>query len=61
MAATYRVAEYRGLAAESERDRYARMYPAFRQWLDSDVAIAGRLFRELALDLFKKTFWFVGR
>lgn len=54
MTSTYRIAEYCGLCPESERDRYARMYPAFRRWLDSDVPIAGRLFRELAVDLFKK-------
>jgi polyhydroxyalkanoate synthase subunit PhaC len=61
MASTSRIASYFGLVPESERDRYARLYPAFRRWLASDVAIAGRLLRELAIDFFKKNLLVRGR
>jgi len=53
-ASLYRVGDLLGICPESERDHYARSYPAFRRWLDSEVPIAGRLFRELAVDIFKK-------
>lgn len=54
MSSMHRVGEYLGLNPESERDRYARESPAFRRWLDSEVPLAGRLVRELAIDVFKK-------
>jgi poly[(R)-3-hydroxyalkanoate] polymerase subunit PhaC len=46
--------DYFGLEEYNERDRYAKMFPAFRLWLESDVPIAGALFRELTVDIFKK-------
>jgi polyhydroxyalkanoate synthase subunit PhaC len=54
LSATYRFGQYFGLCQESERDRYAKLSPAFRDWLASDVPLAGRLFRELVVDVFKK-------
>jgi polyhydroxyalkanoate synthase subunit PhaC len=45
---------YMGLEQFNERDRYARAYPAFRSWLDSEVPIAGALFRELTIEVFRK-------
>ena len=54
LSVTYRFGQYLGLCQESERDRYAKQSPAFRNWLASDVPLAGRLFRELVVDVFKK-------
>jgi polyhydroxyalkanoate synthase len=54
LSASYRFSQYFGLCKESERDRYAKLSPAFRDWLASDVPLAGRLFRELVVDVFKK-------
>jgi polyhydroxyalkanoate synthase len=54
LSATYRLGQYFGLCQESERDRYAKLSPAFREWLSSDVPLAGQLFRELVVDVFKK-------
>ncbi len=61
MASLYRVGDFLGLCPESERDHYARLYPSFRRWLDSEVPIAGRLFRELAVDIFKKNLLYRGQ
>jgi polyhydroxyalkanoate synthase subunit PhaC len=60
MTSLYRVGDFLGLCPESERDHYARLYPAFRRWLDSEVPIAGRLFRELTVDIFKKNLLYRG-
>jgi polyhydroxyalkanoate synthase len=54
LSVSYRLGQYFGLCQESERDRYAKLSPAFRDWLASDVPLAGRLFRELVVDVFKK-------
>src|SRR5207245_353975 len=48
------LSSYLGFNQYNERDSYSRAFPAFRRWLDSDVAIAGGLFRELVWDLFRK-------
>ena len=45
--------KHMGLERFNERNQYARV-PAFRQWLDTDVPIAGALFRELVIDIFRK-------
>lgn len=45
--------KYMGLERFNEREQYARV-PAFRQWLDTDVPIAGALFRQLVIDIFRK-------
>jgi polyhydroxyalkanoate synthase subunit PhaC len=60
MTSLSRMGDLLGLCPESERDHYARLYPAFRRWLDSEVPIAGRLFRELAVDIFKKNLLYRG-
>lgn len=51
---TYEFAHKFGLCPEGEREIYSRQNPVFRQWLASDVPLAGRLFRELSIDIFKK-------
>ena len=61
MSSMYRVGEHFGLNPESERDRYARRSPAFRRWLESEVPVAGRLVRELAIDIFKQNRLMHGR
>src|SRR6266446_6651777 len=38
----------------NERERYAKAFPAFRYWLESEVPIAGALFRELTTEIYKK-------
>lgn len=60
VASLYGVGELLGVCAESERDHYAKLYPAFRRWLDSEVPIAGRLFRELEIDIFKRNLLYRG-
>ena len=57
----YRVGEYFGLNPESERERYARMLPAFTHWLNSEMPLAGQLVRELAIDVFKENRLIHGR
>jgi polyhydroxyalkanoate synthase len=43
-----------GLSQYNESDQYAETFPAFRQWLDSEVPLAGQLLRELMLDVVKR-------
>jgi polyhydroxyalkanoate synthase subunit PhaC len=57
----YQIREYFGLNPESERDRYARMFPAFARWLDGEVPIAGQLVHELVIDVFKQNRLMHGR
>ena len=54
-ASIHELAHNLGLCPESEREVYSRLYGnPFRQWLNSDVPIAGKPFRELTLDMFRK-------
>lgn len=46
--------KYVGLYRNAERDGYAEMFDLFERWMMSDVALAGRIFRELVIDLFKR-------
>jgi polyhydroxyalkanoate synthase len=45
--------KYVGLYRNATRDGYAEMFDLFERWMMSDVPLAGRLFRELVIDLFK--------
>jgi polyhydroxyalkanoate synthase len=46
--------KYVGLYRNAERDGYAQMFDLFERWMLSDVPLAGRIFRELVLDLSKR-------
>ncbi|HZP45856.1 MAG TPA: alpha/beta fold hydrolase [Candidatus Binataceae bacterium] len=46
--------KYVGLYRNAQRDGYAEMFELFERWMMSDVPIAGRLFRQLVIDLFKR-------
>jgi polyhydroxyalkanoate synthase len=48
--------KYMGLELErfNERERYTKVFPTFRYWLESEVPIAGALFRELITDVYRK-------
>ena len=54
MRSIQRAGEYFDLNPESESDRYARISPAFKLWLESEVPVAGQLVRELAIKVFKQ-------
>lgn len=45
--------KYVGLYRNAERDGYAEMFELFERWMQSDVPLAGRIFRELTLEIFK--------
>lgn len=46
--------KYVGLYRNAQRDGYAEMFDLFERWMMSDVPLAGRLYRELVIDLFKR-------
>jgi polyhydroxyalkanoate synthase len=46
--------KYVGLYRNSERDGYAGMFELFERWMTSDVPLAGQIFREMTLDIFKR-------
>jgi len=46
--------KYVGLYRNSERDGYAEMFELFERWMQSDVPLAGRIFREMVKDIFKR-------
>ena len=41
------------LYRQRERAGYANTFALFEQWMNSDVPLAGQLFRELCIDLFR--------
>jgi poly[(R)-3-hydroxyalkanoate] polymerase subunit PhaC len=43
-----------GLERFNERERYTKAFPTFRYWLEGEVPIAGALFRELTIDVYRK-------
>jgi polyhydroxyalkanoate synthase len=45
--------KYVGLYRNAKRDGYAEMFELFERWMRSDVPLAGRIFRELVLQIFK--------
>jgi len=46
--------KYVGLYRNAERDGYADMFDLFERWMSSDVALAGKIFREMTGDIFKR-------
>jgi poly[(R)-3-hydroxyalkanoate] polymerase subunit PhaC len=52
--AHHAIDKYVGLYRNSERDGYAEQFDLFERWMNSDVALAGRIFREMAGDISKR-------
>ncbi|HUN58277.1 MAG TPA: alpha/beta fold hydrolase [Candidatus Binataceae bacterium] len=46
--------KYVGLYRNAERDGYADMFELFELWMQSDVPLAGRIFKELTGQIFKR-------
>src|SRR5690242_3273913 len=46
--------KYVALYRNAERDGYAEQFDLFERWMNSDVALAGRIFREVSGDIFKR-------
>jgi polyhydroxyalkanoate synthase len=46
--------KYVGLYRNAERDGYAEQFDLFERWMNSDVALAGRIFHEMAGDISKR-------
>ena len=46
--------KYVGLYRNSARDGYAEMFELFERWMQSDVPLAGRIFREMVKEIFKR-------
>jgi polyhydroxyalkanoate synthase len=46
--------KYVGLYRNAERDGYAEMFDLFERWMHSDVPLAGRIFKELVKEIFKR-------
>lgn len=46
--------KYVGRYRNAERDGYAEMFELFERWMQSDVPLAGQIFRELVKEMFKR-------
>jgi polyhydroxyalkanoate synthase len=46
--------KYVGMYRNAARDGYAEQFDLFERWMNSDVALAGRIFREVSGDIFKR-------
>ena len=46
--------KYVGLYRNAKRDGYAEMFELFERWMQSDVPLAGQIFRELVKQVFKR-------
>jgi polyhydroxyalkanoate synthase len=46
--------KYVGLYRNAERDGYADTFELFERWMQSDVPLAGQIFKELTSDIFKR-------
>src|SRR5208282_5528570 len=46
--------KYVGLYRNAERDGYSEMFELFEHWMQSDVPLAGRIFKEMTSDIFKR-------
>jgi polyhydroxyalkanoate synthase subunit PhaC len=46
--------KYVGLYRNAKRDGYAGMFELFERWMQSDVPLAGRIFKELTCEIFKR-------
>ncbi len=45
--------KYVGMYRNAEREGYAEMFELFEHWMQSDVPLAGQIFREMTTDIFK--------
>jgi polyhydroxyalkanoate synthase subunit PhaC len=52
--AHHAIDKYVGLYRNAEREGYAEQFDLFERWMNSDVAMAGRIFHEMAGDIFKR-------
>ena len=48
------VDKYIGLHRNQDKDGYAEMFTRFERWMNSDVPLAGRIFREVTQDVFQQ-------
>ena len=46
--------KYVGLYRNNEKEGYAEMFTLFERWMNSDVPLAGRIFREVTRDVFQQ-------
>ena len=46
--------KYVGLYRNQDREGYEEMFDLFEKWMNSDVPLAGQIFREVAQDIFQK-------
>jgi polyhydroxyalkanoate synthase len=46
--------KYVGRYRNAERDGYAELFELFERWMQSDVPLAGQVFRELVKEIFKR-------
>jgi polyhydroxyalkanoate synthase subunit PhaC len=46
--------KYVGLYRNKEREGYTEMFELFEQWMNSDVPLAGQIFREMTQEVFRK-------
>jgi polyhydroxyalkanoate synthase subunit PhaC len=46
--------KYVGRYRNAQRDGYAEMFELFERWMQSDVPLAGQIFRELVKEIFKR-------
>jgi polyhydroxyalkanoate synthase len=46
--------KYVGLYRNAKRDGYAEMFELFERWMQSDVPLAGQIFREVVKQVFKR-------
>jgi polyhydroxyalkanoate synthase len=52
--AHHAIDKFVGMYRNAERDGYAEQFDLFERWMNSDVALAGRIFRELGGDISKR-------
>jgi polyhydroxyalkanoate synthase len=45
--------KYMGLYRNAEKEGYAEFFDLFERWMNSDVPLAGRIFREVTRDVFQ--------
>jgi poly[(R)-3-hydroxyalkanoate] polymerase subunit PhaC len=48
------VDKYVGLHRNQDKEGYAEMFSRFERWMNSDVPLAGRIFREVTQDVFRQ-------
>jgi polyhydroxyalkanoate synthase len=53
--------KYVGLYRNKDREGYTEMFDLFERWMNSDVPMAGQIFRETTEDIFRKNLLMQGR